>query len=218
MYKLLDISYSKMSDIEKQQFDQAVQNIALEKGLTNKKLARGVAGLIVLGEIGGFTTYMLMSIFLSKIGLGVFGFGVFTGASTLLGIVLGPVGWAAIATWVLWGFTSPNKTKISKIVATIALIRLRLHDEETERRAAKKAQAALAKIGTAKLWAALSNESKSSNLLASKLDIATAVPKRSSIMNKSALTFLRPQNPQQAYLDIHRKKKRIAIEIATSNS
>lgn len=130
IYKLLDISYQKMSEAEKQNFDQAIQNIALEKGFTNKKLARGVAGLIVLGEMGGFTTYMLMSIFLSKIGLGVFGFGVFTGASTLLGLILGPVGWAASATWLVWGFASPSKTKMAKLVATIALIRLRIFDEE----------------------------------------------------------------------------------------
>lgn len=141
IYKLLDISYSKMTDQEKQNFDQAVQQIALEKGLTNKKLAKGVAGLIVLGEVGGFTTYMLMSIFLSKIGLGIFGFGVFTGASTLLGVILGPVGWAASATWLLWGFATPSKTKMAKLVATIALIRLRIFDEEQAELKRKKALA-----------------------------------------------------------------------------
>lgn len=74
-----------------------------------------------------------MSIFLSKIGFGVFGFSVFTGASTLLGVILGPVGWAATASWLLWGFASPSKTKMAKIVATIALIRLRvLEDEQAE--------------------------------------------------------------------------------------
>lgn len=52
IYQLLEKSYSKMSAEEKLKFDQAIQDIALEKGLTNKKLARGVAGLIALGEIG----------------------------------------------------------------------------------------------------------------------------------------------------------------------
>lgn len=139
IYKLLDLTYNKMTEHEKNNFDQTVQRIALEKGLTNKKLAKGVAGLIVLGEMGGFTTYMLMSIFLSKIGLGIFGFGVFTGASTLLGIILGPVGWATSATWLLWGFASPNKTKMAKLVATIALIRLRVFDEEQKEIKRRKA-------------------------------------------------------------------------------
>ncbi|MCU4436090.1 hypothetical protein KTH93_11485 [Acinetobacter bereziniae] len=130
LFELLEIKYSSLSEEKKREFDQAVQEIAIEKGLTSSKLSKGVGGLIVIGEMGGFTTYMLMSIFLSKIGMGVFGFGVFTGASTLLGVILGPVGWMASGSWILWEFASPRKNKMAKIVATVALIRLRLQEEE----------------------------------------------------------------------------------------
>ena len=130
IFELFEFTYSSLSEEKKREFDQAVQEIAIEKGLTSSKLSKGVAGLILIGEMGGFTTYMLMSVFLSKIGLGVLGFGVFTGASTLLGVILGPVGWMASGSWILWEFASPRKNKMAKIVATVALIRLRLQEEE----------------------------------------------------------------------------------------
>lgn len=128
--KLLDLKYSSMNEEEKNKFDQAVREIAVEKGLTSGTMSKGVAGLILIGEMGGFTTYMLMSMFISKIGLGVLGFGVFTGASTLLGIILGPIGWIASGSWILWDAASPNKNKMAQIVVIIALIRLRLQEEE----------------------------------------------------------------------------------------
>ena len=130
IYRVMELSYEKMKPEEKLKFDEAVQAIALEKGLNGKKLSKGVAGLIVLGEMGGFTTYMLMSMFLSHLGMGVFGFSVFTGASSILGVILSPVGWVAVAGWVVWGVVTPSKTKMAKIVVTIALIRMRLIDEK----------------------------------------------------------------------------------------
>lgn len=130
IYRVMELSYEKMKPEEKLEFDDAVQAIALEKGLNGKKLSKGVAGLIVLGEMGGFTTYMLMSMFLSQLGLGALGFSVFTGASTILGVILSPVGWVAVAGWVVWGLATPNKTKIAKLVVSIGLIRMRLIDEK----------------------------------------------------------------------------------------
>lgn len=130
VFKILDMKYSTLSTEDKRKFDQAVYEIAVEKGLTSSRLSKGVAGLILIGEMGGFTTYMLMSIFLSKIGLGVFGFSVFTGASTLLGIVLGPAGWLASGSWILWEISSPSKNKMAQLVTIIALIRLRIQEDE----------------------------------------------------------------------------------------
>lgn len=129
IYKFMDMTYEKMSAKEKLEFDQAIQALAIEKGIDSKKISSGVAGLIVIGELGGFTTYMLMSMALSKLGLGVFGFGFFTGASSFLSIILGPVGWGAAGGYLLWSFAAPNKQKVMKIVLTVALIRMRLIEE-----------------------------------------------------------------------------------------
>lgn len=129
IYKFMEMTYEKMSIKEKLEFDKAIQALAIEKGIDSKKISSGVAGLIVIGELGGFTTYMLMSMALSKLGLGALGFGVFTGASSFLSIILGPVGWGAAGGYLLWSFAAPNKQKVSKIVLTIALIRMRLLEQ-----------------------------------------------------------------------------------------
>ncbi|MFV5369075.1 hypothetical protein VXO74_10195 [Acinetobacter junii] len=130
IYKFMEMTYEKMNDQEKLEFDKAIQALAVEKGIDSKKISSGVAGLIVIGELGGFTTYMLMSMALSKLGLGALGFGVFTGASSFLSIILGPVGWGAAGGYLLWSFAAPNKQKVSKLVLTIALIRMRLLEEK----------------------------------------------------------------------------------------
>lgn len=130
IYKFMEMTYEKMSIKEKLEFDKAIQALAIEKGIDSKKISSGVAGLIVIGELGGFTTYMLMSMALSKLGLGALGFGVFTGASSFLSIILGPVGWGAAGGYLLWSFAAPNKQKVSKIVLTIALIRMRLLEQK----------------------------------------------------------------------------------------
>lgn len=130
IYKFMEMAYEKMKPQEKLKFDQAIQDIAISQGIINKKLSSGIAGLITIGEVGGFSTYMLMSMFFSKLGFGALGFSFFTGASSLLGIILGPVGWGISAGALIWSFSSPDKTKMAKIVLIISLIRLRLLEEK----------------------------------------------------------------------------------------
>lgn len=126
IYKFMEMAYEQMKPEEKLKFDQAIHDLAVSQGIMNKKLSSGIAGLITVGEIGGFSTYMLMSMFFSKLGAGALGFSFFTGASSILGIILGPIGWSLSAGALIWSFSSPDKTKMAKIVLTVALIRIRL--------------------------------------------------------------------------------------------
>mgnify|MGYP001226816995 CR=1 FL=1 len=75
----------------------------------------------------GFSAYIALTTTIHAIGtiLGVtFAIGTYTSATTLLGVLLGPVGWTLIVAAALTAFFAPNYDKLLKFVIFVHVNRL----------------------------------------------------------------------------------------------
>lgn len=127
--KVLEITYKEMSEQDKLSFDAQVNKIAKEFDSNITEKLTGTAGLMVLGNLGGFATYTFLTTAMSTITMGTLGFGAYTAATTLLSIVLGPVGWTSLGAAVILALGKPDYQKLIPIVATIGAIRQRIKYE-----------------------------------------------------------------------------------------
>ena len=93
----------------------------------------GGAGLIALGNLGGFATYTFLTTFLSTISMGSLGFGAYTVATSLLSVIMGPVGWASLGAIAILTLGSSNTKKLIPIVAIIGAMRQRVDYEKTRK-------------------------------------------------------------------------------------
>ena len=126
LIKLLETAYLNMTKEQKQAFDSRVREVANQFGSSGGKGLAGGAGLMVLGNLGGFATYTLMSTVLSTISFGALGFGAYTAASSLLSFVLGPVGWVAMGGAAVHALGKPELKVTIPLVANVAMIRQRI--------------------------------------------------------------------------------------------
>lgn len=126
LLKLLEKAYANMNPDQRREFDAKVTEVARKFGDTSAKGLAGTAGLMVLGNLGGFATYTLMSTVLSTVTFGALGFGAYTAASSLLSLVLGPVGWIAMGGAAVHAMTKPELKITIPLVANIAMIRQRI--------------------------------------------------------------------------------------------
>lgn len=128
--KILELSYEKMSKEEKKSFDEQINEIANKFDSNSKTYLTGGAGLIALGNLGGFATYTFLTTSLSTLSIGTLGFATYTGATSLLSVLLGPIGWASLGAIAVLTLGSPNTKKLIPIVATIGAIRQRIEYEK----------------------------------------------------------------------------------------
>lgn len=135
--KILKLSYENMAKDEREEFDKKVKDIAAQQGISSQKII-GAAGLMTVANLGGFSTYMLMSSFLSVVSFGTLGFGAYTAASSLLSTIIGPVGWTALGIYAVYKWTRPDFKKLIPAVITVALIRKRLEYEKEQKRLAQE--------------------------------------------------------------------------------
>lgn len=97
-----------------------------------------VAGSLVVAHLSGFGLYMAASSTLTAItsAVGVtLPFAVYTGMSSLIATITGPLGWAALATWAVARLGSPDYKKTVPAVLAIAGARFKLiaeRDQELE--------------------------------------------------------------------------------------
>lgn len=132
--KLLEITYEKMSNEEKISFDEQINQLADKYTSNTARNLSGVGGLMILANLGGFTTYTLLTTIMSTVTLGTLGFGVYTAATTLLSVILGPVGWAGLGVAAAFTIGKPDYQKLIPLVAVIGAIRQRIkYDENLER-------------------------------------------------------------------------------------
>jgi uncharacterized protein YaaW (UPF0174 family) len=127
--KLLEQAYKKMSDREKISFDEQINNVAMMFDSNASKNLSGVAGLMVLGNMGGFATYTFLTTAMSTITMGTLGFGAYTAATSLLSIVLGPIGWAGLGIFAAYSIGGEDYKKTIPCVAIIGAIRQRIKYE-----------------------------------------------------------------------------------------
>ena len=96
---------------------------------------------MTVANLGGFSTYMLMSSFLSVVSFGTLGFGAYTAASSLLSTIIGPVGWTALGIYAIYKWTRPDFKKLIPAVITVAMISKRLEYEKHQKRLAMEKRA-----------------------------------------------------------------------------
>ncbi len=133
--RTLKLSYENMSKEERAEFDEKVKDIASQQGISSQNII-GAAGLMTVANLGGFSTYMLMSSFLSVVSFGTLGFGAYTAASSLLSTIIGPVGWTALGIYAIYKWTRPDFKKLIPAVITVAMISKRLEYEKHQKRLA----------------------------------------------------------------------------------
>ena len=128
--KLLEDAYENMSQEKRKNFDEQISLAATKFGSSNnKELLTGTAGLLALGNLGGFATYTFLTSLMSTVSFGTLGFGAYTAATSLLSVLLGPVGWAGLGVFAAYSYSSPEYKKLIPIVATIGAIRQRVKYE-----------------------------------------------------------------------------------------
>ena len=131
--KLLEMSYKEMTAQEKKTFDEQMNQIARKHDNNTNIYLTGGAGLIALGNLGGFATYTFLTTFLSTISMGSLGFGAYTVATSLLSVIMGPVGWTSLGAIAILTLGSSNTKKLIPIVAIIGAIRQRVDYEKTRK-------------------------------------------------------------------------------------
>ena len=115
--------YQKLNAEQRKAFDTEVRRVASQRSDDPSRSIIGAGGALLIGNLGGFGTYMLMSSLLSTLSLGTLGFGAYTFASSALSVVLGPAGWAALGAYAIFKLNNPSLTKLVPIVIAVALIR-----------------------------------------------------------------------------------------------
>ena len=117
MQKMLEENYKQVNLVASEITSNNTCNLA------------GATGLIVLGNMGGFATYTLLTTSMSAITMGSLGFGVYTAATSILSVILGPVGWVGLGTYAVYAYGAPDYQKLISVVATIGTIRQRIKYE-----------------------------------------------------------------------------------------
>lgn len=131
--KLLEQSYKKMTPSERLEFDNQVNEVAKQFGSDPTKKLAGTAGLIALGNLGGFATYTFLTTTMSAISMGTLSFGAYTTATTALSVALGPIGWAGLGAAAIYAYGKPKYQNLISIVALIGTIRQRIEFEKANK-------------------------------------------------------------------------------------
>ncbi len=113
---------SRLSQQEREALLAKAEALAAQYGTSAKKEMVGFAGLAA-AQMSGFGVYLLGSTLLgalnSALGLGL-GFGAFTGLSSAISVVIGPLGWAALGLYTIKKLGAPNYKKLLPVVILIA--------------------------------------------------------------------------------------------------
>lgn len=132
--KLLELVYEKLDDDKKEEFDKQINKVAQKFDSSMTKSLSGAAGLLAIGNFGGFATYTFLTSALSTVSIGTLGFGAYTAATSLLSIALGPLGWTALGIAGVLALGKPKYEKLIPIVAIIGAIRQRIKYEHYRRK------------------------------------------------------------------------------------
>lgn len=124
--RLLVIAYERLDPKQRASADVEIAALARKLGRSDMKGVSAAAALLVLGNVGGFATYTLMSVVLSTVSMGTFGFGTYVFASSALSVLLGPVGWVGLGVYAGHKFASSNAKQTLQLVATVAMVRQRI--------------------------------------------------------------------------------------------
>lgn len=130
--QLLKNIYEGLSEADKARFDAALAKVTADLADNSLKGLSTTAAIIALGNMGGFATYMLMSTVLSTLTFGALSFGAYTLASSMLSVLLGPIGWTALGLAAIYTLGSPNEKKVVRLAATCAMISQRVRKDHRQ--------------------------------------------------------------------------------------
>lgn len=123
--RLVADAVAKMTPSQRAEFEARVEELASKHGKTVFKEAAGFAALGA-AQLSGFGIYVMSSTLLGTVngilGLGL-GFGAFTGLSSLISTIIGPVGWIGLGVYTLVKLGAPNYEKSTKAVLFLARTR-----------------------------------------------------------------------------------------------
>lgn len=126
--KFMADSYQRMTPAQRAEVDRKVHEIAETLLGSGIKGLSASAAFLVVANAGGFATYMLMSTVISTLTVGIASFGVYTAAASVLHVLLGPPGWAALGLTAVYKLGGPNKQQCVKAVLALAMLRCRLSE------------------------------------------------------------------------------------------
>lgn len=119
--KVLNEVLSKMSEEQKNQFEKEILKIA-NKESRNTYKAGTVFATLTAAQVSGFGVYLLATSTLSTLS-GIIGlslpFAAYTGLSSIISVVIGPVGWIGAGLFTLWKI---NDVKYNKIIPAVIYI------------------------------------------------------------------------------------------------
>lgn len=118
--RLFETMYEGLDTKQRSELDREMSAAAQKNGF---KIVGGGATTLVLLNMGGFATYTAMASILHFLSLGTLAFAGYTTVSSLLAVVLGPVGWAALGSLAVHKLASPSKQKLCAAVVQIAMLR-----------------------------------------------------------------------------------------------
>lgn len=142
--QVLEKHYEAMSSSEKAEFDRKVSNFANQFESDPTKSIVTTAGVLTLGNLGGFATYTFLTTVMSGLSFGSLGFGAYTAATSMLSVALGPVGWISLGTFAIYSFGRPKYQKLIPIVIIIGIIRIRLEHIDEQQSEIKQTPKSLA--------------------------------------------------------------------------
>lgn len=131
--KLIAVAYEQATPEQRARIDAALADFAKTVGSNKLAGLSTPAALLVLGNLGGFATYTLMSTVLGALSFGTLGFGAYTFASSLLSVALGPVGVISLAAYGVYKLGSAAPARTVQLAATCAMASQRLRERKGRR-------------------------------------------------------------------------------------
>jgi uncharacterized protein YaaW (UPF0174 family) len=122
-------TYNRLTPEQRAEVDTRMAEIAKKKSTSSAKGLTTAAALLAAAGTSGFAPYMLLSTVISTTTFGTAGFGVYTAASSMLHVFLGPPGWAALGVAAIYKLGGPNQILCLKAVLAISMLRNRLSGE-----------------------------------------------------------------------------------------
>ena len=129
--KVLNDALSKMSIEQKNQFEKEIIKISDKENGYSYKVGT-VFSALTAAQVSGFGVYLLATSTLSTLS-GIIGislpFAAYTGLSSAISVIIGPVGWIGAGLFTLWKINDVNFNKIIPSVIYISWLREKYSDE-----------------------------------------------------------------------------------------
>ncbi|MBB6462259.1 YaaW family protein [Flammeovirga kamogawensis] len=124
---------NKLTKEERLKLEQEFIKEAEKRGLNNVKGFAGVGGSMLLAQASGFGVYMMATTALGALtsALGItLSFGVYTGMTKALSVIIGPVGWIALGGAFVWKAFDSDFKRLTPAVINIHILRKKYLDED----------------------------------------------------------------------------------------